>query len=225
MRKSELHGNMQRECRRTSPLANASHKSNSLPVLNSAAARLGQSLRETQDALQRDNLESSASIINCVNGSNGDIPTEMTIEDVDDVFTVLQNNSGEYITNIVEADLKFGTSPIGDAYGCMCTSRMIPVLYNMTGFVKKFQYPNIKDTLSVELGGANNVRFFISEQGSVSPNASMLGNDIANCFVAAKESYKVVRISPDHSKFSLIDLETYGESYGDKAQATYECAA
>ena len=38
------------------------------PVLNSAAARLGQSLRETQDALQRDNLESSASIINCVNG-------------------------------------------------------------------------------------------------------------------------------------------------------------
>jgi hypothetical protein len=27
---------------------------------------LGQALRETQDALQRDNLESSASIINCV---------------------------------------------------------------------------------------------------------------------------------------------------------------
>jgi N4-gp56 family major capsid protein len=78
------------------------------PVLNSAAARLGQSLRETQDALQRDNLESSASIINCVGGSNGDIPTEMTISDVDDVFTVLQNNSAEYITNIVEADLKFG---------------------------------------------------------------------------------------------------------------------
>jgi len=40
-------------------------------VLNSAAARLGQSLRETQDALQRDNLESSASIINCVGGTNG----------------------------------------------------------------------------------------------------------------------------------------------------------
>jgi hypothetical protein len=48
-----------------------SHKSNRLPVLNSASARLGQSLRETQDALQRDNLESSASIINCVGGTNG----------------------------------------------------------------------------------------------------------------------------------------------------------
>lgn len=69
---------------------------------------MGQALRETQDALVRDNLESSASVINCVNGQNGDLPTEMAIEDVDDVVTVLQNNSGEYITSIVEADLKFG---------------------------------------------------------------------------------------------------------------------
>jgi hypothetical protein len=99
------------------------------------------------------------------------------------------------------------TSPIGDAYGCMLTTRMIPTLYNMTGFVKKFQYPNISQTLSVEIGGANNIRFFASEQGSVTPNASMLGNDIANCFVSAKEGYKVVKMSDDY-KFSLIDLET-----------------
>lgn len=77
-------------------------------VLNSAAARLGQALRETQDVLVRDSLESTASIINCVGGLNGDLPTEMTVSDVDDVVTILQNNSAEYITNIVEADLKFG---------------------------------------------------------------------------------------------------------------------
>ncbi len=41
------------------------------PVLNSAAARLGQAMRETQDALQRDNLEATASVVNCVGGSNG----------------------------------------------------------------------------------------------------------------------------------------------------------
>lgn len=41
------------------------------PVLNSAAARLGQALRETQDVLQRDNLEATASVVNCVNGVNG----------------------------------------------------------------------------------------------------------------------------------------------------------
>ncbi len=132
----------------------------------------------------------------------------MTVSDVDDVVTILQNNSAEYITNIVEADLKFGTAPIGDAYGCMLTTRMIPVLNNMTGFIRKFQYPRIEQTLSTEWGGVNNVRYFVSEQGSVTPNASLLGNDVANCFVAAKESYKVVKMLDD-PKLLLIDLEPY----------------
>lgn len=174
------------------------------PVLNSAAARLGQALRETQDVLVRDALESSASVINSVGGSNGDLPTEMTITDLDDVVTVLQNNSAEYITNIIEAQNRFGTSPIGDSYGCMLTTRMIPVLNNMTGFVRKFQYPNISETLSTEWGGANNVRFFVSEQGSVTPNASLLGNDVANCFVAAKESYKVVWQAGGKARFIYL---------------------
>lgn len=162
------------------------------PVLNSAAARLGQAARETQDVVMRDNLESSASVINCTGGANGDLPTEMALSDIDGVVTTLQNNSGEYITNIIEAELKIGTAPIGDSYGCMLTTRMIPVLNNVQGFIRKFQYPNISNVLSVEWGGVNNVRFFVSEQGSVSANASALGNDVANCFVAAKESYKVV---------------------------------
>ena len=173
-------------------------------VLNSAAARLGQALRETQDVLVRDQLESSASIINCVGGSNGDLPTNMSITDVDDVVTVLQNNSGEYITSIVEADLKFGTAPIGDSYGCMLTTRMIPVLNDIFGFVRKFQYPNISQTLATEWGGVDNVRFFISEQGSVTPNASLLGNDIANCFVAAKEAYKVVWQAGGKARFIYL---------------------
>ena len=41
------------------------------PILNSAAARLGQAMRETQDVLVRDSLESTASVINCVGGTNG----------------------------------------------------------------------------------------------------------------------------------------------------------
>jgi len=174
------------------------------PVLNSAAARLGQALRETQDALVRDQLESSASIINCVGGQNGDLPTEMAVSDVDDVVTVLQNNSGEYITNMIGGQDKFGTSQIGDSYGCMLTTRMIPILNNIVGFTRKFQYPNISDTLSTEWGGINNVRFFISEQGSVSANASLLGNDIANCFVAAKESYKVVWQAGGKARFIYL---------------------
>jgi len=100
------------------------------------------------------------------------------------------------------------TGPIGDAYGMMLTTRMIPVLNNVSGFKRKFEYPNVSGTLSTEWGGVNNVRAFVSEQGSVTPNASLLGNDVANCFVAAKESYKVVKLLDD-SKLLLIDMDPY----------------
>ncbi len=174
------------------------------PVLNSAAARLGQAIRETQDILQRDNLEATASIINCVGGANGDLPTEMTVSDVDDIVAVLQGNDGEYITNSIGGQDKIGTSPIGDSYGAMCHTRMIPVLNSMSGFVRKFQYPNIEKTLSSEWGGINNIRFFVSSQGSVTSNASLLGNDIANCFVTAKEGYKVVWQAGGKAKFIYL---------------------
>lgn len=179
------------------------------PVLNSAAARLGQAARETQDILQRDNLESSASIINCVGGDNADLPTEITLSDMDDVVALLQDNSAEYITNMIDGEMKIGTAPIGDAYAMLCSTQMIPSLNAIEGFVRKFQYPNVKNTLSTEWGAVNNIRAFVSEQGSITPNASLAGNDVFNNFVVAKESYKVVKVL-DHYKSSLIDLETYG---------------
>ena len=175
------------------------------PILNSAAARLGQALRETQDVLQRDNLESTASIVNCVGGGNGDLPTEMAVSDTDDIVALLQTNDGEYITNMINATRNIGTSPLGDAYGCMLTSRMIPVLNNMTGFLRKFQYgTGAIDTLASEWGGINNIRFFVSSQGSVSPNASLMGNDVANCFVTAKEGYKVVWQAGGKARFIYL---------------------
>ena len=171
-------------------------------ILNASAARLGQAYKETSDILQRDNLESSASVINSVGGSNGDLPTEAALSDLDDIVALLQTNDGEYITNMIDASNKIGTSPLGDAYGMMCHSRMIPVLNNITGFRRKFEYGTVSiNTLSSEWGGVNNIRCFQSSQGSISPNASLLGNDIANCFITAYEGYKVVFQAGGRAKY------------------------
>lgn len=63
---------------------------------------------------------------------------------------------------------------------------------------------NVNEVLASEWGGVDNVRFFISEQGSVTPSASMLGNDVANCFVSAKEAYKVVWQAGGKSRFIYL---------------------
>jgi len=172
------------------------------PILNAAAARLGQAYKETSDILQRDNLESSASVVNSVGGNNGDLPTEMALSDLDDIVAVLQGNDGEYITSMINASDKIGTSPLGDAYAMMCTTRMIPVLNNITGFRRKFEYGTGSiNTLSSEWGGVNNIRAFVSSQGSVTPTASLLGADVANCFITAQEGYKVVFQAGGRAKY------------------------
>lgn len=78
------------------------------PVLNETAARLGVSLRQTEDQLTRDMLASTASFINCVGGVNGDSPTEITRYDVDGVVQTLLNNNAYTILDNIEGEDKFG---------------------------------------------------------------------------------------------------------------------
>lgn len=158
----------------------------------------------------------------------------MSLSDTDDIVTTLQNNDGEYIMVKIPGELKIATSPVGDAYGVMCSTQMIPVLNSIDGFIRKQFYPDVNKTLQVEWGAVNNLRFFVSSQGSITPNASLLGANVANCFVAAKEAYKVVWQSGGKAKFiylppglmlalaksSLIDLELLTDNAEDnKAQA------
>lgn len=131
-----------------------------------------------------------------------DLPTELSISDLDDITAVLQNNDGDYITSMIGASDKIGTSPLGDAYAAMCTTRLIPVLNGITGFRRKFEYgTGAVNTLSCEWGGVNNTRVFVSSQGSVSPSASLLGNDVANVFIAAHEGYRVVFQAGGRAKY------------------------
>jgi hypothetical protein len=48
---------------------------------------------------------------------------------------------------------------------------------------------NQQSTLESEWGTVANIRFLLSSIGSISPNASMLGNNVYNLFTAGRESY------------------------------------
>ena len=78
------------------------------PVLNEVAKLLGISLRETEDELTRDMLASTAVVIACVNGVNGDTPTELTGPDLQDVYSKMIGNDAKTLMSMVEAQNKFG---------------------------------------------------------------------------------------------------------------------
>jgi len=179
------------------------------PVLNECAARLGVSLRQTEDQLTRDMLAATAGFINCVGGVNGDNPTEITRTDVDTVVRTLLNNNAYTIMDNIEGEDKFGTAPVRDAYFALCSTNLTGNLDNVAGFIQKNQYPAPMNALRSEWGAIGNLRFLVSSIGSVTPNASNNAADVYNIFCVGKQIYA-------HIKSSLIDLEAL---WGDKAQA------
>jgi N4-gp56 family major capsid protein len=163
------------------------------PVLNECAARLGVSLRQTEDQLTRDMLQSTASFINCVAGTNGDSPTELTLGDVSEVTRVLLGNNAYTISDNIEGEDKFGTAPVRDAYFALCHTNMTKELENVDNFTSKSNYPAPTNALRSEWGCVNNLRFLVSSIGSISPNASVNGSDVYNIFCVGMEAYATVQ--------------------------------
>ena len=162
------------------------------PILNETGSLLAQSMRETHDELTRDMREAGAAQIDCVNGTNGDLPTELTFADIQSVYVALQLQSARLINDVIEGDLKFGTAPIRPAYWSMANTAIIPTLENVQGFIHEANYPSNMSVLYAEFGSVGNSRWTVSPLGSVSPNASALGADVYNCFLVGQQYYGIV---------------------------------
>lgn len=174
---------------------------NNDPVLNNGALRLGVALRQTEDELTMRMLRSSASRINCVGGTSGDNPTELSRSDVDGVIRSLVNANGHTISDMIEAEDKFGTAPTRDSYVVMANSDLIGDLERVTGFIAKAQYPNQDKTLRPEWGTISNSRWFLSSIGSKRANASMNGLTVYDCFFAAMEGYSCIEQNGYSAKY------------------------
>lgn len=162
------------------------------PVLNECAARLGVSLRQTEDQLTRDMLAATASFINCVSGTNGDTPTEITRADINEVVqTLMSNNAYTIMDNIVGQD-KFGTSPIRNAFFALCNTELINDLEGVSGFINVAQYPSPMNALQSEWGAAGNLRFLISSIGSVTYQASSLQQNVYNVFCVGMDAFTCI---------------------------------
>ena len=124
---------------------------NQCPVLNETAKLLGISLRETEDALTRDMLAATASVINCTAGVNGDSPTELTRDDIGEVTRTLLTNNAWTITNNIEGQNKFGTAPVRNAFFALTHTNLSKTLENVSNFIHNSQYPKMIGVLKSSL--------------------------------------------------------------------------
>ena len=112
-------------------------------------------------------LEATASFVNCVSGTNGDNPTQLTRADIDQVVFALIGNSSRMISDNIEGEDRFGTAPVRQAYWVMTHSDILTDLENVDGFINTAQYGAQMNILNAEWGSVGNSRWLYSPIGSV----------------------------------------------------------
>lgn len=158
-------------------------------VLSEVSELMGLSMRMTEDQLSRDALASGATQYWCVNGQNGDQPSNLSLPDIGEVTSGLLSNDAWMIFDREIGEDRFATAPVRDAYLAMGHTDLSQDLNNLNQFIPKWNYPNQNSQkLAAEWGSVNNVRFMLSSVGLKRPFASALGRTVYSVFVQGLEA-------------------------------------
>lgn len=141
-------------------------------VLTKFTALLGQWLREKEDLLMRDLLSSSVSYLNAVGGTNGQQPSEISRNDVNNIERILLGNDARTMLEGIDAELKFATSPTRDAFIALASTDITPDLQNVQGVILKAAYPEQEGLRPEEYCSISRFRFFVASKAAKIPGIS-----------------------------------------------------
>lgn len=150
------------------------------PILNIGSEEWGRCMKESNDQLMADVLVATSSQYNCAYGTNGDSPTNYDLDDSSLIYETLRGQSAPQVFTGKEGEMKFGSSPISNAYMVLCHTDLISSLRRISGWVNKINYPNQKNVKEEEEGSVNGFRFFVSEMGSINSAVSVNAATIYN---------------------------------------------
>lgn len=147
-------------------------------TLTKFTALLGQWLREKEDLLMRDLFASSVSYINATGGGNGDQPSNISANDVNNIERILLGNDARTMLTSLEAELKFATAGVRDAFIALANTNLTADLQKVQGVLLKSAYPTQEGLRPEEYCSISRFRFFVSSQANAIPGASLLGNTV-----------------------------------------------
>lgn len=147
-------------------------------TLTKFTALLGQWLREKEDLLMRDLFSSSVSYINATGGLNGDQPSNISLNDVNNIENILLGNDARTMLTSLEATLKFGTAGVRDAFIALASTNLSADLQRVQGVLLKSAYPTQEGIRPEEYCSISRFRFFVSSKGAKTPGISMLGRTV-----------------------------------------------
>lgn len=147
-------------------------------TLTKFTALLGQWLREKEDLLMRDLFASSVSYINATGGLNGDQPSNISLNDVNNIEQILLGNDARTMLTSLDATNRYGTAGVRDAFIALASTNLTSDLQKVQGVELKSAYPTQEGIRPEEYCSISRFRFFVSSKGAKTPGISLKGNTI-----------------------------------------------
>lgn len=147
-------------------------------TLTKFTALLGQWLREKEDLLMRDLFASSVSYLNAVGGLNGDQPSNISLNDVNNIENILLGNDARSMLTSLEATREIGTIGVRDAFLALASTNLAADLQKVQGVVLKSAYPTQEGIRPEEYCSISRFRFFVSSKAAKTPGISLKGNTV-----------------------------------------------
>lgn len=131
---------------------------------NEVADMLAQNMASTYDKLVRNMLVATASQIMCLNGLNGNTPTEITVTDLELAVDYLLGNNGRKMAPNIEGTNAFGTNPVWAAYWMIIHTDLRSNIKQLGNFTPTSSYPRQMSVLEAELGSLDEVRCVMTSE-------------------------------------------------------------
>ncbi len=126
----------------------------------------------------RDLFASSVSYINATGGLNGDMPSNISLNDVNNIERILIGNDARTMLVSIDAQDKFATGPTRDSFIALCNTNITSDLQKVQGVLLKNAYPSQEGLRPEEYCSISRFRFFVSSKAAKIPAASMNGNTV-----------------------------------------------
>lgn len=141
-------------------------------------ALLGGWIREKEDLLMRDLFSSSVSYINATGGLNGDQPSSLSLNDVNDIENILLGNDARSMLTNLEAEMKFATAGVRDAFIALASTNLASDFQKVQGVILKAAYPTQVGLRPEEYCSISRFRIFVSSKAARTPGISLKGNTV-----------------------------------------------
>jgi len=118
------------------------------------------------------------SYINATGGSNGDQPSNISLNDVNNIETILLGNDARTMLVSIDAQNKFSTGPTRDAFIALASTNVTNDLQKVQGVLLKANYPSQEGIRPEEYCSISRFRFFVSSKAARIPGISLKGNTV-----------------------------------------------